>query len=259
MEGASSLDIHLFLFAGTGLLLLLALAFVGFSFLYRKRLQRQQLASTSQQQQLREDLLHSNIQALETERKRFAEDLHDDIGSKLSALRLNLAQLQQQGRPATHWQQQVENSKTIIDATISTVRQLSHNLLPPSLQLFGLSSAVAELAAWVNSSEAIRVELEDGLEDIPLDCTQQLTLYRIFQELFSNTIRHAQATAISIRVWQEGVEWRLQYADNGRGLPGNLSRQGLGLQNIEERVSLLKGSVSYPEGQGFCCLIQFIP
>jgi signal transduction histidine kinase len=204
------------------------------------------------------DILKSNIEALETERKRVAEDLHDEIGGKLSALRLNLAQIQRTDKDEA--QTLINRNKEIIDTMITTVRRISHNMMPPALEIFGLANTVEELCAWVNTSSALYVNMEYGLHDIPLDQKKQLALYRIVQELFSNTIRHAQAGNIQLSFIPCGKELQLIYKDDGKGFDPSqhIKQTGMGFRNIESRVKIIKGTVQYPcKGKGFECVISF--
>lgn len=260
MEGTKTLDIYLLLFCGSLILFLLAVSVVLFIYLYRKRLWQQRTAMQEMHTKLQLDILKSNIEALETERQRFAADLHDEIGGKLATLRLTLTQLQKYDGDTTQINQLAIRSKEIIDTMIATVRRVSHNLLPPSLELFGLASAVEELGSWINTSSAIAVTTDYQLQDVSLDQKKQLALYRIIQELFSNTIRHAQASTIQVSLYAVNKELQLVYKDDGKGL--DLSEKnryaGLGFRNIEDRVKMIRGKVQYSsEGKGFECIIHF--
>ena len=260
MEGSKTLDIYLLLFCGSLILFLLAVSVVLFIYGYRKRLWQQRSAMQEMHTKLQLDILKSNIEALETERQRFAADLHDEIGGKLATLRLTLAQLQKYGDDTGQIQLLATRSKEIIDNMITTIRRVSHNLLPPSLELCGLATAVEELSAWINTSSAIAVKTDYHLQHISLDQKKQLALYRIIQELFSNTIRHAQASNIHLGLYSINKELQLIYRDDGKGIDLLKKDQstGMGFKNIEDRVKMIKGKVSYrSEGKGFECIIHF--
>ena len=260
MERTNAIDIYLLLFAGTLVLLMLAAAVVLFIYLYRRRLSQQQVALHEMHTRLQLDILKSNIEALETERKRFAADLHDEIGGKLSALRLHLTQLQKKGDDSNDLQLLVARSKDIIDTMIGTVRRISHNMLPPSLEMFGLANAVEELCAWVNTSSALRVHIDYRLQHVLLDQKKELALYRIIQELLSNTIRHAHASTVHLSLSPAASTLQLIYKDDGRGFdPLQKNTQvGLGFRNIENRVKVIRGTIQYSgAGQGFQCIICF--
>ena len=260
MESTKEIDVNLMLFAGTLIFFLLATAVVMSIYFYRKRLSLERSALHEMHTKLQMDILNSNIEALETERKRFAEDLHDEIGGKLSALRLNLAQLQRKSPGEADTQGLVDRSKEIIDAMIIMVRRVSHNMSPPALEMFGLDNAVNELCTWVNGSSTLSVIMDYRLQHVVLDQKKQLAVYRIIQELFSNTIKHAQANTIHLSLVPANAGLQLQYHDDGKGLDPQLKdlSAGLGFKNIENRVKVIKGKISYNNGgKGFGCTIDF--
>lgn len=259
MEKSNEIDIYLLLFAGTLVMFLLAGSVVLFIYLYRKRLTRQQIDMQDMHTRLQQDILNNHIEMLETERKRFAEDLHDEIGGKLSALRLNLAQLQKNRNDTDNTQVVVTRSKEIIDSMIVMVRRVSHNILPPSLEMFGLANAVEELCSWINTSSSLTVKMDCQLDSVTLDQQKQLALYRIIQELFSNTIKHAQADTICLTLAPNKKELQLIYKDNGKGYnPLQNGSKGMGFRNINNRVKAIKGKIIYPqETTGFSCVIDF--
>lgn len=261
MERAQTIDIYLLLFAGTLVLLLLAVSVVLFIYIYRKRLVKQQISMKEMNNKLQQDILNSNIEALETERKRFAADLHDEVGSKLSALRLNLVQIKSSEQGSERIETLIAGSKEIIDGIITTVRRISHNLMPPGLEMFGLDNAVEELCTWINTSSMLHVTLDYQMQENPPDQKKQLALYRIIQELMSNTIRHAHAKTISLKIIPSNNEWQLVYKDDGVGLKTAQrtgKTTGLGFRNIEDRVNVLHGKVVYPATEkGFECHILF--
>lgn len=259
MERTKEIDIYLLLFAGTLILFILAASVVLFIYMYRRRLSRQQVAMNEMHAKLQLDILNNNIEALETERKRFAQDLHDEIGGKLSALRLNLAQMQKNSDEIAQTQL-VGRSKEIIDAMIIMVRRVSHNMLPPALEMFGLANAVEELCTWVNTSSTLEVKVDYQLQHVVLDQKRQLALYRIIQELFSNTIKHARASTIQLSLAPIEKELQLVYQDDGIGLDSSQKNglAGMGFKNIENRVKMLRGTIRYGgEAKGFECRINF--
>lgn len=260
MESTKDIDVSLMLFAGTLIFFLLAAAVVLSIYFYRRRLSHQQAAMQEMHTKLQMDILNSNIEALETERKRFAEDLHDEIGGKLSALRLNLAQLQRKRGGEEDTLALVDRSKEIIDAMIVMVRRVSHNMSPPALEMFGLANAVQELCTWVNGSSTLNVVMDYRIQHVSLDHKKQLALYRIIQELFSNTIKHAQASTIHLTIVPVDTGLQMIYNDDGKGLDTTVTgmRTGLGFKNIENRVNIIKGKIRYGTApKGFGCVIDF--
>jgi two-component system, NarL family, sensor kinase len=172
MEG--SVDVFVFLFVGMFTLVLLAGAVVLFFFLYQKKVLRQQLQVSELQTAHREELLHNNIEQIEIERQRIATDLHDELGSIFSTLKLKITQIERHTNP----EQLLSESREIIDAGIGSVRRISHAITPPGLEMFGLPDALTSLLDK-NSTPQTRLALHCPESFPRLDSKAELGLYRI--------------------------------------------------------------------------------
>jgi two-component system, NarL family, sensor kinase len=260
MESTKELDISLLLFAGTLLVLVLSGGIVFFIYIYRRKLYRQKKSTKQMQQKLQFDLLQNNMELLETERKRVAADLHDGVGGKLSALRLNMARMEKNPGNTELVNTVVVQSKELIDMIIEMTRRISHNIMPPDFEFYNLETAIEDLCDWINESSSIEMILSDKAAARITNRLHQLAIYRIIQELLSNTIKHAAATTITISLFTQQQQLIIVYTDNGCGLDAELPefKKGLGLKNIKDRVTLLKGTVEYNSspGTGFECRIQ---
>ncbi len=247
METAHEVEVFLFLVVGMLALFLLAGGVVLFFFVYQKKMLSQQLRLSEMGAAHREELLHSNIEQVEVERKRIAADLHDEVGSIFSTLKLKMNQLER-GEDA---EKLLADSRDIIDAGISSVRRISHTITPPGLDMFGLADALEALCDKVRGPQ-LHVEFSCP-DDFPrLDSKVELGLYRIMQELFNNTLRHAAATEITVHLRHSPEAVTLIYADNGRGFDPALlqGRAGLGWMNIEARISQLKATLEWITAPG---------
>lgn len=245
MEG--QVDIFLFLFVGMLALALLAGSVVLFFFFYQKKMLRQQLQISEIQTAHREELLHSNIEQVETERHRIATDLHDELGGIFSTLKLKIKQLEQ----SSDSEKLLAESREIIDSGIVSVRRISHSMTPPALEMFGLADALTSLCQK-NSSPQLKVDFE-CLSDFPrLEGKIELGLYRISQELLNNAMRHAEANKIMLHLTHSAREVCLEYTDDGKGFDPLFlkSRRGLGLKNIEARANYLNASIVWETAPG---------
>jgi two-component system, NarL family, sensor kinase len=253
MEG--SVDVFVFLFVGMLTLVLLAGAVVLFFFFYQKKVLRQQLQMSELQTAHREELLHSNIEQVESERYRIATDLHDELGSIFSTLKLKINQLEQHPNPALL----ISESREIIDSGIGSVRRISHAITPPGLEMFGLPDALTSLLEKSNTPQT-RTALYCPESFPRLDAKIELSLYRIAQELLNNSIRHAEASEITVHLSCTEEQVHFEYADNGRGFdPVSLQqRRGLGLRGIEARANYLNAGIDWQSapGEGFTVRIQ---
>ncbi|MFD2247108.1 sensor histidine kinase [Pontibacter ruber] len=241
----------------TPVLLVLAVGIILFVFKYQRRMllhqdHLQQLQASQQHQ-----LLEAALEAQEVERRRVARDLHDEIGGMLSLVRLNISQLGKQNSPPEATGEVVQNAKVLLDDVIGNIRRISHDLMPVVLEKVGLVQALEALKYSIPPAAHITLKLTTDLEGVQLDKKQQLLLYRIVQELLNNTLKHAGATEITLSVLHQGGKVKLAYADNGKGFEykagadgGAGGALGLGLTNLQSRVRLLKGTLTYFSAPG---------
>lgn len=236
---------HVTLFlSGVGVLVLLSLGLVVFFVTYQRRLFAQERLRRAAEQKHQQELLAAAVDVQEAERRRIAGDLHDDIGSLLTATRLYLRQLQPDGKP-----QQIgmikEQSLEILDDMIQNTRRISHDLLPPTLEKFGFQAAAEDLCERFDRSETLSVEFANATRN-RLAPDTEIALYRILQELLNNTVKHAQASLIQLQLEESQDAFCFRYADNGVGFDQDkMESKGLGLRNIESRLSLVNGTLSY--------------
>ncbi|HEX8349866.1 MAG TPA: sensor histidine kinase [Hymenobacter sp.] len=234
------------LFSGIVVMLLLALALVAFFLIYQKKLVSQQLALQAIQGAYQKEVFAAAIQAEERERERIGNDLHDEIGSSLSAARMLMAQLEDSPSATEKEQEVVALIKGILGNSLQDIRNISQNLHPAVLARFGLSQALHNLGrvctdAFANGV-AVRVELE-----ATLPYAHELALYRIAQELINNALKHAQASQITVQLLQLPHGLVLTVTDDGCGFDYAHVREnnpgGLGLKSLAARVSLLEASL----------------
>lgn len=257
MENSGQVNIALLLATGMFTLLLLAGGVVLFFIIYQKRLLRQQLLLREVEAAYKEELLHSNIEQVEAERKRVAKDLHDEVGSIFSTLRLKMTQLSNAGLETDN--KMLQESRDIIDAGLKSVRRISHDILPPSLELFGLPDALEDLCSKLTGGPEMTAVFTADADFPRMDQKIELGLYRVVQELVNNCIRHAEASKITLHLQHKGTNIVLIYSDNGKGFNPELLQgaKGLGLKNIEARISQIKGKVEWvtQPGQGLKTII----
>jgi signal transduction histidine kinase len=222
--------------------------------LYRQRLEREELKNLHQQ-----ELLRSSIAVQEEERKRIAHDLHDELGAVLSIARMHLVQLERQSaNGAESMLPPLQNVRSLTEAALASMRRISHKLMPPQLETFGLIKTLEDVAAQANSTNGIEIRVSTPADIPRLSWPLELGLYRICMELINNTLKHAQASHITVHLKLEHGLLTLLYTDNGTGIPDNRYTGGMGHKSIEARVSALMGvlALSEEETEGFCVSIK---
>lgn len=231
----------LVLFAMLGTFILAA-SFIFFFIRYQRRITQQREAMQKAALEYSEQLLHATLLSQEEERKRIGRDLHDDVGASLSNLKMIMSQAAETtpDKPAF---------KPLIDNIITTVRNISHNLSPPGLSLFGLENTLHELFDNFNNAGLVKVNFENELGERTdrFDEQTSLALYRIIQELLTNTVKHACAQNVLVRCFEEGTKLIITYRDDGKGLDKNRGKKsGMGMQNIEARLRMINATSEMP-------------
>jgi len=194
-----------------------------------------------------EKVSHRLIEAQEQERARIARELHDDIGQRLALVCNGLEQLQQSASesPAKILSQmgklRSETSKIATD-----LQALSHELHSSKLELLG--AAVAMKGFCREYAEQQRVEISCEMRDLPSNLSPDiaLCLFRVLQEALRNAIRHSGVKRFDVRSWGTPDEIHLTISDSGSGfeLEATRNSRGLGLVSMEERLKLVKGTLS---------------
>lgn len=251
-SNAQSSEIIFLIAIGTLIMLSLALAFVLFFNLNQKKIARQQILNQQLELQYQQDLLQRNIMTQEEERRRIASDLHDEIGSKLNVLHLNLHRIKRMQSSSPEFSETLEDINSLLQTTIDTSRRLAYDLLPPTLEDFGLIEAVKELCKYLKQSGATDIEFEAELkkEEVSSPLTQ-LNLFRIIQELVNNSIKHGAAPLINIRLAKDQQGISLYFRDNGTGFDMNtVQKNGLGLRNLDSRMKILGAQYSLESAPG---------
>lgn len=209
---------------------------------FNKKLFQQKLEAEELKIRNQHELLRASIQAQEDERKRIARDLHDELGAALSMARMQLVQLEQTTSPKEVPIQKLENTREIIEIALSSMRRISHELIPPQLEHFGLLQTLASVRTQVELLETIHIHLVCNADFPRLPIAMELGMYRICLELINNTLKHAQATTIEIELTANEKGIQLDYSDNGIGFQNEEIEHGLGHKNIEARVNSLNGA-----------------
>ena len=221
------------------------LTLVLFFYFSRKKIVKIAVEKKNQEIYYQKEILQSVIQTQEEERMRIAQDLHDDISSKLNIVSLNTHLLK---TPNLSESEHNEITNNIIDLTkkaLENSRRIAHDLLPPVFEKFGLHAAVEELVLEFSTAKNVQINYENELDFSVLEVNKQLHIFRILQELLNNSMRHGKATIISITFVSKNKQNTCLYIDNGVGFNASLGNQkrGIGMQNIESRVNFLGGKI----------------
>jgi signal transduction histidine kinase len=142
--------------------------------------------------------------------------------------------------------QAFERSMDMLDSSIKEMRRVAHNMMPEALVKFGLDTALKDFCADINNSGALQVSYQSiGIENLTIDQTTAITIYRIVQELINNTMKHAAAKTALVQVTKTNNQLWVTVEDDGKGFDTALlnNARGIGWSNIQNRVEFLKGNL----------------
>jgi two-component system, NarL family, sensor histidine kinase FusK len=183
------------------------------------------------------------------ERKRMAADLHDNLGSLLTAINISLDNINPEN--LTEREKRIyENVVSMTENAYSEIRILSHNLMPEELEKEGLENALKRMIQKINLNQKINFELI--INELQNNSkTIDLNIYAICLEMMQNIIKHSKATKATISLFEKGNHLWLEVIDNGRGIDST-KEKGIGLKNIKNRLESLDGElyIDSEEGNG---------
>lgn len=194
------------------------------------------------------------LDAEERERRRIATDLHDSVGQLLSAALMNLNGYIK-NNPTEASKDNLEKSLALINESYDEMRTISHQMMPNALLKAGLTAAIREFLNKIDEKQ-LQINLDISGFKKKLDDNLETVLYRVIQESVNNVIKHARATKLSIQLQNDNDGISLAIEDNGIGFDQNMTKDGIGLNNIKSRIAFIKGSVEYQSAPGKGTLVS---
>lgn len=250
----------------TGSVLLFALLLALGWMLYRRKTMRKEKEMQQLLMQQREKATLDILMAEEQERRRIAAELHDGVGQVMVAAWMNLQVVESQMNALAPDQQHLLSKATaMVGEGCKEVREVSHAMMPNALLNKGLVGAIREFTQQIDK-KVININLHTEGLDKPLNDMVETILYRVIQESVNNTIKHAGANQLDISIHNTDAGISLLIEDNGKGfdtskiLVNQASNTGLGLQNIQNRIAFLHGTVEWDSSVGNGTVVTiFIP
>jgi len=207
----------------------------------------QQLTLHLARQQL--DFSMQLLQIQEAEQKRIAQDLHDELGGGLAAIKMNILGLRHED---------TAHVVALVDRAVLATRSIAHNLMPPEFEQTNLQVLLRDHFERLNLSGKISFTFYMSPGDIPLSKQDQLLIYRIVMELSSNVIRHSGATESVTQLIMDELYMDIMCEDNGKGFDP-VSNHGIGLRSIQSRVNFLNGSLHIDSGNHGSTILIKVP
>jgi PAS domain S-box-containing protein len=201
-------------------------------------------------------ILDTIISTEEKEREKFARNLHDELGPLLSSIKMYINSLSS-GMDQQKYDFVIDQLKKILTDAITSTKELSNDLSPHVLANYGLLASIEWFIRQVGPH--IRISFETNLKEERYASSLELSVYRIIKELINNTMKHAQAGTITIRLHRVIQSLRFEYSDNGVGFPeqwhDKMEFMGMGMSNILSRCRTINAVSKFynhaPNGMSF--------
>lgn len=247
------MSIELSIIIGIGAMFLLIISLLlAFNLSQRKKFQyNQNLLNLKEVQQ--NELIKAAVRSEETERHRISEELHDEVGALLSATKLYLSNLHDK---YGHEDNEIyKKSLELLDESIHKVRSISHNLHSGILKELGLNEAIHSFTQKISQAGRLEVVAELDEKYSSKNHENDISIYRVLQELCGNIIKHGHAKSVKITSHIEDNILTFTIKHNGKGLTQDefeklrYEGKGLGLKNIQNRIILLKGKINFERSE----------
>ncbi|MCG2616395.1 sensor histidine kinase [Terrimonas sp. NA20] len=226
--------------AGAAVVIISLLAYRNYK--QKQKIQEQRIAELETEKKLA--ATEAVLKGEEQERTRLAKDLHDGLGGMLSGIKYSFSTMKGNLIMTPENARAFERSMDMLDSSIAEMRRVAHNMMPEALVKFGLDTALKDFCNDINQSGALKVTYQSiGLENLSIDQTTAITIYRISQELLNNIMKHAAAKTAIVQLSHSEDTISLTVEDDGKGFDISIlnGARGIGWTNIQTRVEYLKG------------------
>ncbi len=209
------------------------------SYRQKQRIQQQNLYTLEKDKQIA--VMKAMLEGEEKERGRIAGNLHDGIGSMISAVKMNFSILK-----LTHIENRdiYHKGMLLLDEAAKELRATAHNLMPEILVQEGLEAAVINFCKRMEQTRLLHIDCQMNGDFGQIEKDMELLVYRIVQELVNNIVKHAGAANALVQINYSMGLLMIAVEDNGRGIPEKETAGGMGLRSIKEKVSMLNGLMS---------------
>ena len=182
----------------------------------------------------------------EEERSAIAKGIHDELGQRLTVMKMDLSWLLEQ--PSANGQlvpEKLEELISFVDDTLDLARKMAFNLRPPILDDLGLGAAIEAEVKGFCERTACNYSLDISKDPAQSDSEREIAVYRILQEALTNIARHANATEVDVHYSTDTINMYLTITDNGIGVKESeiLKPRSLGVTGMQERAEILNGKV----------------
>ena len=182
---------------------------------------------------------------IQEERTRISQELHDGVQSLITAAGMGIsAVVSRLDEIPEKDQALLKNSAELLNQAISETRSVSHNLIPDFIKSHGLENYLNLIVNTVRSSTDIKLDLEINLKGEVLPNRIQIYLCRLAQEMINNTLKHAKAKVITMKIIRTTNEIQLDFQDDGIGFDSSQNTEGIGIKNLRKKANDVNGQLT---------------
>lgn len=234
------------IFTFTLLIIVLTMIFVYVIFIQKKT--RLLIAQKEKDMRFEKELATSQIEMKEQTLNYIGQELHDDLGQKLSVVRLRQNQLIAKMKDSE--KEELVELNELLGECIQDIRELSKTLITEQVIHFGLIESLEREISKIRKLRLLKIELITQKHDIDIMPKHGLILFRIIQESINNILKHSKAKNVSIKIEDDHEKLDIFISDNGKGFNTNLIEDGSGLKNMELRAKIIHAEFSIESEPG---------
>ena len=255
--GKTQIIITIFLF------FLFFIAFIGAILIFIKqyRLKKKEHVMLINKQIIehQKELLSTQIEIQQQTMQHIGREIHDNIGQKLTLASLYTQQLAYENK-APQINESIENISTIINQSLSELRELSKSLTDNTIEKTAISELIKIESDKINDLKICKVNFENSTSDLQLSYQTKTVLLRITQEFIQNSIKHSQCKNISILLSSNTNFAKLELQDNGKGFEiAKNKSNGIGLNNMKKRAEIINCNYNFESNKNGTKLTIEIP
>jgi signal transduction histidine kinase len=244
-------EIYLVTIIGIILGLLLVSFIVAMLILYKRRQQRQEEEVTKMKDMFEREVLRSQLEIQENTFKTISQELHDNIGQMLSVVKLSLSALPLEKNHPAH--ELVGHSQVVLNKAIVDLSGLTKSLYTDRITDIGLTDSIRYELASIKNAGLLQVQFSVNGPEIQLQEQKAIFMFRIFQEMLNNVLKHSKATHINVDLTNNpDNDFIMKVEDNGKGFDttgnGSSPSKGVGLKSMFNRAKMIGADINIISG-----------
>ncbi|WKN44582.1 sensor histidine kinase [Tunicatimonas pelagia] len=246
-SSASATNISFLIFAASGFVGLLLFFIISIVYAYQRKSLQHKQKEHELQVEMKQKMLQALIEGQEKERGRLSRDIHDSLGAQLSTVKLYLAELRTHPLSSAT-EDIIQESMGLLTDSIRDLRAISQDLMPQPLQRLGLINTLRNYCHKLAVAHKIDIHFATNASTLYIPESTSLMIFRVIQEIINNAIKHGNSQTISVNLLDQVCELAINIEENGTPYNWAEARErsqqnGLGILNIETRVSIMNGTL----------------